>query len=89
MYGTFTGFHRCFTTDELIDNENPQDFKDNYIGRIVVSTEKIATDLKSIDNDQWNIKYDKDGITIEDALANLARAYPSHSNFVANIVVVA
>ena len=68
MYNTFTGIHRCFTNDELFDNENPQDFKDNYIGRIVVSTGKIATDLKSIDNDEWTIKYDKDGITIEDAL---------------------
>ena len=68
MYGTFTGFHRCFTNDELFDNENPQDFKDNFIGRIVVSTGEIATDLKSIDNDEWTIKYDKDGITIEDAL---------------------
>jgi hypothetical protein len=68
MYGTFTGFHRCFTNDELFDNENPQDFKDNYVGRIVVSTGRIATDLKSIDNDEWEIKYDKEGITIEDAL---------------------
>ena len=68
MFETFTGFHRCFTNDELFDNENPQSFKDNYIGRIVVSTGKIATDFKSIDNDEWEIKYDKEGITIEDAL---------------------
>ena len=68
MYGSFTGFHRCFTDDELFDLNNPQDFKDNYIGRIVVSTGKIATDLKSIDNNEWTIKYDKYGITIEDAL---------------------
>jgi hypothetical protein len=68
MYGTFTGFHRCFTNDELFDINNPQSFKDNYIGRIVISTGKIATDLKSIENDEWEIKYDKDGITIEDAL---------------------
>ena len=68
MFDTFTGFHRCFTNDELFDNENPQSFKDTYIGRIVVSTGKIATDFKSIDNDDWEIKYDKEGITIEDAL---------------------
>ena len=68
MFETFTGFHRCFTNDELFDNENPQNFKDTYIGRIVVSTGKIATDFKSIDNDDWEIKYDKEGITIEDAL---------------------
>jgi hypothetical protein len=68
LFETFTGFHRCFTNDELFDNENPQSFKDNYIGRIVVSTGKIATDFKSIDNDEWEIKYDKEGITIEDAL---------------------
>jgi hypothetical protein len=68
MFDTFTGFHRCFTNDELFDNENPQSFKDIYIGRIVVSTGKIATDFKSIDNDEWEIKYDKEGITIEDAL---------------------
>jgi hypothetical protein len=68
MFDTFTGFHRCFTNDELFDNENPQSFKDTYIGRIVVSTGKIATDFKSIDNDEWEIKYDKEGITIEDAL---------------------
>jgi hypothetical protein len=68
MFETFTGFHRCFTNDELFDNENPQSFKDTYIGRIVVSTGKIATDFKSIDNDEWEIKYDKEGITIEDAL---------------------
>jgi hypothetical protein len=43
-------------------------FKDEYIGRIVVSTGKIATDFKAFDNDEWEIKYDKDGITVEDAL---------------------
>ena len=68
MYNTFTGLHRCFTNDEHFDKENPQLFKDTYIGRIVVSTGEIKTDLKSIDNNEWDIKYDKDGITIEDAL---------------------
>ena len=44
IQGTFTGFHRCFTEDELFDKEEPQLFKDNYEGRIVISTGKIATD---------------------------------------------
>ena len=69
MFNTFTGFHRCFTNDELYDNNDPQKFKDDYLGRIVVSTGKIATDLKT--NDEWEIKYDKEGITIEDALPEI------------------
>jgi hypothetical protein len=69
MYATFTGFHRCFTKDPLYDNDDPQKFKDDYLGRIVVSTGKIATDLKT--NDEWEIKYDKAGITIEDALPEI------------------
>jgi len=68
MYGSFTGFHRCFTDDELFDLNNPQDFKDNYIGRIVISSGKIATDTRKVDDEEWSIKYDKEGITIEDAL---------------------
>ena len=40
IQGTFTGFHRCFTEDELFDKNEPQLFKDNYEGRIVISTEK-------------------------------------------------
>ena len=27
MYGTFTGFHRCFTEDDKYDKEDPQKFK--------------------------------------------------------------
>jgi hypothetical protein len=67
--GTFTGFHRCFTDNEpLFDNENPQTFKDDYVGRLVIASGKIATDTKTKDDEEWNIKYDKDGITIEDAV---------------------
>jgi len=69
MYATFTGVHRCFTKDPLYDNDDPQKFKDDYLGRIVVSTGKIATDMKT--NDEWEIKYDKEGITIEDALPEI------------------
>ena len=69
MYGSFTGIHRCFTNDELFNNDNPQLFKDNYIDRIVIASGKIATDIKNSEDDkEWNIKYDKEGITIEDAL---------------------
>ena len=72
MYGSFTGLHRCFTNDELYNNDNSQVFKDNYIGRIVIASGKIATDTKNNkdnkDNNEWNIKYNKEGITIEDAL---------------------
>ena len=69
---TFTGFHRCFTEDEKFDINEPQKFKDDYEGRIVVSTGKIATDTtydpNNKDNTEWSIFYDKEGITIEDAL---------------------
>jgi len=65
--GTFTGFHRCFTDDELYNNDEPQLFKEQFEGRIVISTGKIATDTNTNDTD-WIVLYDKDGITIEDAL---------------------
>jgi len=68
LYGTFTGIHRCFTEDELYNKDEPQKFKDDYVGRIVVSTGKIATDSKTENDTEWNILYDKEGITIEDAL---------------------
>jgi hypothetical protein len=67
--GTFTGFHRPFLDNEpLYDNENPQKFKDDYVGRLVISTGKIATDTRQTPEDEWEIKYDKEGITIEDAV---------------------
>ena len=31
MFDTFTGFHRCFTNDELYNNDDPQKFKDDYV----------------------------------------------------------
>jgi len=68
MFNTFTGFHRCFTDDIEFKEEDPQKFKDDYVGRIVVSSGKIATDLKKIDDEEWTILYDKEGITIEDSL---------------------
>ena len=65
--GTFTGFHRCFTDDELYNNDEPQSFKEQFEGRIVISTGKIATDTNTNDT-EWIVLYDKAGITIEDAL---------------------
>ena len=71
IQGTFTGFHRVFTEDETFDKDDPQKFKDDYEGRIVVSIGKIATDTTDNDdkdNTEWQILYNKEGITIEDAL---------------------
>jgi hypothetical protein len=73
ILGTFTGFHRCFTDDELYNEETEEtikDFKFKYAGRVVISSGKIATDLsEGVDeNNEWTIKYDKEGITLEDAL---------------------
>jgi hypothetical protein len=74
VFGTFTGFHRCFTNDDLFSDESDEtinDFKFKYAGRVVVSTGKIATDLTNDDDgndNEWTIHYDKSGITLEDAL---------------------
>ena len=50
LYNTFTGFHRCYYEDDDIFNndmskEEIDIFKNNYKGRIVISTGKIKTDL--------------------------------------------
>lgn len=45
ILGTFTGFHRCYIEDELFNEENVDIFKNQYVGRIVISTGKIKTDL--------------------------------------------
>ncbi len=40
-----------------------------YAGRVVISSGKIATDDSNDDeNKTWTIHYDKEGITLEDAL---------------------
>jgi hypothetical protein len=67
IQNTFTGIHRVFTEDEKFNKDEPQKFKEDYEGRLVISNGKIATDTNE-DKDVWEIKYDKDGITIEDAL---------------------
>jgi hypothetical protein len=77
--GTFTGFHRNYTDDELFDVENPDIFKNNFVGCIVISTGKIKTDYSTITEDEgedevkkssveWKSAIDKEGIFIEDAL---------------------
>jgi hypothetical protein len=59
IQGTFTGFRRVFTEDcGTFDKDDPQKFKDDYEGRIVVSTGKIATDTTDNDikdNTEWQI----------------------------------
>jgi hypothetical protein len=68
MVGTFTEFHRPFLDNEpLFDSENPQQFKDDYMGRVLIASEKIATDTSDKEGN-WEIRYDKEGITIEDAV---------------------
>ena len=47
-FESFTAFHRCYTDDELCNNETDEDidiFKNNYMGRVVIATGKIKTDL--------------------------------------------
>ena len=78
-YNTFTGFHRCYVEDELCNDDNIDIFKNDFVGRIVISTGKIKTDAsrkKIIENQleetpdeyEWYSLEDKEGITIEDAL---------------------
>jgi hypothetical protein len=78
--GTFTGFHRNYTDDELFDVENPEIFKNSFVGYIVISSGKIKTDYSSIEEElieeeeklnnkvEWKSAIDKEGIFIEDAL---------------------
>ncbi len=75
IYNTFTGYHRCNVYDELCNNENVDIFKNEYTGRIVISTGKIKTDVSikknkepTTDEYEWSSLCDKEGITIEDAL---------------------
>jgi hypothetical protein len=70
IWNSFTAFHRCFTDDELFNNDNPQEFKDDYMGRIVVSTGTIKTHsskVKPEGDTEWEIKTGKEAIVIEDA----------------------
>jgi hypothetical protein len=48
VFCSFTGFHRCYTDDELYNNETDENidiFKNNFIGCVVITTGKIKTDF--------------------------------------------
>ena len=71
IWNSFTDFHRCFVDDELFNKDEPQQFKDIYMGRIVSSTGTIKTHFSKVRTDEeseWEIKMGKEGITIEDAI---------------------
>ena len=64
-YGSFTEFHRVFVDDDLyIDYD---DFMNNYVGRVVVSTGKTKHAKKEPGDIPWEVLEDKDAITIDDA----------------------
>jgi hypothetical protein len=47
-FGSFTAFHRCYTDDELYNNETDENidiFKNNFMGRVVIATGKIKSDF--------------------------------------------
>ncbi len=47
-FGSFTAFHRCYTDDELYNNETDENidiFKNNFMGRVVIVIGKIKTDF--------------------------------------------
>ena len=67
VFGTFTGFHRCYTSDILYNEDESDIFKNKYAGRLVVATGKIKTDI-SDENNEWKSLYDKEAITYEDAV---------------------
>jgi hypothetical protein len=78
-HNTFTGFHRCYYEDDEVFNNNMSKedidiFKNNYKGRIVISTGKIKTDssrdIPKTEEEgtevetktEWYSLIDKDGI---------------------------
>ena len=70
IWNSFTDFHRCFVDDELFNKDDPQQFKDIFMGRIVVSTGTLKTHsskVKTGEESDWEIKTGKDAIMIEDA----------------------
>lgn len=70
-FGSFTGFHRCYTDDILYNEAECDLFKNKYAGRLIIATGSIKTDY-SDENNEWKSLYDKDGITYEDALPIVA-----------------
>ncbi len=70
IWNSFTDFHRCFVDDELFNKDDPQQFKDIFMGRIVVSTGTLKTHsskIKTSEESEWEIKTGKEAIMIEDA----------------------
>ncbi len=70
---SFTGFHRRFIDDVIYNGETDEIidiFKNDYTGRVVISTGKIKTDFtrKIEEKQEWYSEINKDGITIEDVL---------------------
>ena len=70
-FGSDTSFHRCYTDDILYNEDESDLFKKKFEGRLVVASGKIKTDY-SDENNKWKSLYDKEGITIEDALPIVA-----------------
>jgi len=72
MISTFTGYHRCYIEDELFNEEDVDIFRNEYVGRIVISTGKIKTDMtlkrEGDEDHKWYSLEGKEGITIEDSL---------------------
>jgi hypothetical protein len=64
-YGSFTEFHRCYLEDELY-NGNYQNFVNEYVGRVVVSTGRIKQ-WKKEQGKEPEVLIDKQAITIDDA----------------------
>jgi len=47
-FGSFTAFHRCYTNDDLYNDESDETidiFKNEYVGRVVIASGKIKTDF--------------------------------------------
>ena len=62
IFNSFTNFHRCFIDDELFKKDDPQQFKDIFMGRIVVSPGIIKTHsskVKTGEESEWKIKQEK------------------------------
>ncbi len=76
LHNTFTGFHRCYyEDDEIFNNDMSKEdidiFKNNYKGRIVISTGKIKTDLTRVIPKEEGVsppttQNDEDEVIVED-----------------------
>ena len=65
-FGSFTAFHRCYTDDELYNNDTQENidlFKNNYMGRVVIATGKIKTDFSRTIESDPDTEAEIDGVT--------------------------